>query len=76
MASDWRSDMSFLMNPRQVNSPVRIPSAISVETNLDGNTRIASSKRQRDFCKKQNPLKIAGFSVKFLVALPGIEPGF
>ena len=57
MASDWRSDMSFLMNPRQVNSPVRIPSAISVETNLDGNTRIASSKRQRDFCKKQNPLK-------------------
>ena len=28
------------------------------------------------FRAKQSPLKFAGFSVKSLVALPGIEPGF
>jgi hypothetical protein len=30
--------------------------------------------RQRDFRPKAKPADLAGFGVKYLVALPGIEP--
>ena len=36
----------------------------------------AVNTRQRPFPSKEKPADLAGFSVKSLVALPGIEPGF
>ena len=40
------------------------------------NAVFRAGTRQRDFRPKAKPAAIAGFSVKSLVALPGIEPGF
>ena len=56
-------------------APKRIPFACATGCATEF-AFFAASTRQQVFRANEKPVDLAGFSVKSLVALPGIEPGF